>query len=320
MKSSRYVTTVAAVLLSLVISGATAFAQETEQEKAAAKKAAVEKAVAQGSLAADIEGKIQAELFTVLDSKLAFETKLVKGAPYSAVTVSESVQTLGDGNRIRQTTTTTVYRDSAGRIRREVMSKDGTPKSVVISDPASGINYSLDPQNRTAMKSEFGGMVKMVDLARGEEMKKVELARSEERKMKLDQEEKLLLAKTVPYATLSEKKQTAKEMLGSQRIEGVEAEGTRVTITIPAGQIGNDLPINIVSEQWYSPELQLLVMTKHSDPRTGETTYRLTNINRAEPDHSLFELPADYTLRNMYEEKLDLEKKVRDKVAKPEEK
>ena len=102
-------------------------------------------------------------------------------------------------------------------------------------------------------------------------------------------------------------------------IEGVEAEGTRTTTTIPAGQIGNDLPINIVSEQWYSPELQLLVMTKHSDPRTGETTYRLTNISRAELDHSLFEVPADYTLRNMYEEKLDLEKNVRDKMAKPEE-
>ncbi len=81
-------------------------------------------------------------------------------------------------------------------------------------------------------------------------------------------------------------------------VEGVEAEGKRITHTIPAGEIGNDRPIEIVSESWYSSELQVLVMTRHSDPRRGETTYRLTNINRAEPDRSLFEVPADYTVRD----------------------
>jgi hypothetical protein len=78
-------------------------------------------------------------------------------------------------------------------------------------------------------------------------------------------------------------------------IEGVQAEGTRTTLTIPAGAIGNDLPIQVVSERWYSPELQTVVMTKHSDPRMGDTTYRLTNINRNEPAPSLFQAPADYT-------------------------
>jgi hypothetical protein len=101
-------------------------------------------------------------------------------------------------------------------------------------------------------------------------------------------------------------------------VEGVEAEGSRTTITIAAGQIGNDLPINIVSEQWYSPELQLLLMTRHSDPRTGETTYRLTNVNRAEPDRSLFEVPGDYTVQTAAEERRRLEE-VRVKTGKPEE-
>ena len=87
------------------------------------------------------------------------------------------------------------------------------------------------------------------------------------------------------------------ESLGKQLIEGVEAEGTRKTIEIPAGEIGNERPIDIVFERWYSPELQVVVMTKHSDPRFGETTYRLTNINRTEPVHELFEVPADYTLQ-----------------------
>ena len=86
------------------------------------------------------------------------------------------------------------------------------------------------------------------------------------------------------------------ESLGTQTIEGVTAEGTRATLTIPAGEIGNTLPIEIVDETWYSPELQINVMTRHRDPRSGETTYRLTNVSRSEPDRSLFEVPADYTV------------------------
>ena len=88
-----------------------------------------------------------------------------------------------------------------------------------------------------------------------------------------------------------------KEQLGKQVIEGVEAEGTRTTVTIPAGEIGNERAIEIVSERWYSPELQLVVMTRHSDPRTGEITYKLMNINRAEPSKSLFEVPSDFTIK-----------------------
>ena len=99
---------------------------------------------------------------------------------------------------------------------------------------------------------------------------------------------------------MSEKKmdgKVRKESLGKQTIEGVEAEGTRETFTIGAGEIGNEQPIQVVSERWYSPELQTVVMSRHSDPRFGETTFRLTNINRSEPARSLFEVPADYTVK-----------------------
>jgi hypothetical protein len=87
------------------------------------------------------------------------------------------------------------------------------------------------------------------------------------------------------------------EPLGSQTIEGLEATGTRTTITIPAGAIGNERPIEVVSERWYSPELQVVVSSTHRDPRFGDNTYRLTGIQRAEPDKSLFEVPADYTVK-----------------------
>jgi hypothetical protein len=91
--------------------------------------------------------------------------------------------------------------------------------------------------------------------------------------------------------------QTTREDLGQQTVEGVLAAGTRTTRVIPAGAIGNLQPIKVISEEWMSPDLKVLVMTKHSDPRTGETIYRLSNIVRAEPDHALFTVPADYTLR-----------------------
>jgi hypothetical protein len=86
------------------------------------------------------------------------------------------------------------------------------------------------------------------------------------------------------------------ESLGTQFMEGVAVEGTRTTLTIPAGQIGNELPINMVSERWFSPDLKVLVMSRQSDPRFGETTYRLTNINRSEPSPQLFEIPANFTV------------------------
>ena len=89
------------------------------------------------------------------------------------------------------------------------------------------------------------------------------------------------------------------EELGTRTIEGVEAQGTRTTVTIPAGEIGNERPIEIVSERWYSNELQTVVMSRHADPRFGETTYRLANVSRAEPDKALFEVPSDYTVEEI---------------------
>jgi hypothetical protein len=95
----------------------------------------------------------------------------------------------------------------------------------------------------------------------------------------------------------SSKAETKREKLEARNVEGVQAEGTRITTTIPAGDIGNEQPIQIVNESWYSPELQVVVMTRHSDPRFGETTYRLTNIQRGEPSPALFQVPSDYTLK-----------------------
>ena len=74
------------------------------------------------------------------------------------------------------------------------------------------------------------------------------------------------------------------------------AIGRKTITTIPAGQIGNDRPIEITDEQWESAELKLLVLSRHHDPRTGDVEYRLTNVSRAEPASYLFTVPSDYTV------------------------
>jgi hypothetical protein len=79
-------------------------------------------------------------------------------------------------------------------------------------------------------------------------------------------------------------------------MEGVFVTGVRTTRTIAAGQIGNDKPISIVTEVWTSPDLKTIVYSKRRDPRMGEQTFQLTNITRAEPDASLFTVPADFKL------------------------
>lgn len=94
------------------------------------------------------------------------------------------------------------------------------------------------------------------------------------------------------------KMESRREALGKQVVEGVEADGTRTVTTIPAGAVGNERPIEIVSERWYSPELQTVVMSRHYDPRSGETVYRLTNLVRSEPAAHLFQVPTDYTVKD----------------------
>lgn len=261
----------------------------------------------------------------------SFGGKTVKGAPYSAEAVTESIQTLADGNRIINRINSSVYRDSDGRSRREQSFKglgifgagEEPLQTIFINDPVAGVTYSLDSRSQTAHKSvpftfqftkkpgtsggasvegqRFEFKVAPGTAASGNVLMTAPHAGS--RVPPPDIEQFSMRAEGRTAATYVFKTKTGpnanevKEQLGKQNIEGVEAEGTRTTITIPAGEIGNERAIEIVSERWYSPELQLVVMTRHSDPRSGETTYKLTNISRAEPAKTLFEVPAGYTIK-----------------------
>jgi hypothetical protein len=217
-----------------------------------------------------------------------------KGAPFTAQRTEESTQTLGDGTHINHRSSISYARDSAGRVRRE------DEEWITIYDPVANASYRLNKKNHTGSKVE---LVRGVNL----ESQKVEIDQVQGRLLKLEAESAVAESKSEqgqvfitaegPDGRLySFAKPGAEESLGSQVVNGVMADGTRVTSTIPAGDFGNDRPIQTVTESWYSPELHLTVMYKRSDPREGDVVTQYTGIKRAEPDPSLFQMPAGYTL------------------------
>jgi hypothetical protein len=233
--------------------------------------------------------------------RVPVEARVVKGAPFSADIVTESIQTLSDGNRIVQRSTTRFYRDSDGRVRREEDRASGRP-AISITDPVAGLSYSLDPDNRTALQRRnvlvfnTGGAHLTEDAAAATEKLKVfEMAQQLEIHRKVEELTIGLGGRGSIQPVQPERIKI--DNLPPRDIEGVRAEGVRRTTTIAAGAIGNDLPILIVSEEWMSPDLKILVLSERTDPRLGTSTYRVTNINRSDPDRYLFEVPADYTIR-----------------------
>lgn len=279
--------------------------------------------------------------FNFLSSEMNFDMRTVKGAPYTADAVTETIQVLADGNRIVRRTTFAIARDGEGRTRREQafgMIGNFAPanpseamRSVFINDPVARTNFVLEPRTRTARKTpyfEFSG------LPTGENFKfgkpgdldlliknSANLFKGEPERIVIVKENKNGVETTKEYKGKEADEYLARERgkisgaarvnvlrkaapqantekLGTETIEGVEAEGTRTTTTIEAGKIGNERPIVITSERWYSPQLQTVVMTKRNDPRHGETIYKLTNINRSEPARTLFEVPSDYKVED----------------------
>jgi hypothetical protein len=206
--------------------------------------------------------------------------KVVTGAPYSAVAVTETKQTLADGNVIDRKVQSNVYRDSQGRTRRETtfagvgtLPASGQPRSMVmIHDPVAGTAFVLHADQKTAeqLPAPQKG-VRNPDNVQG--------------RMEAH------FDKEVANGTLK------KEDLGIQTINGVSAQGTRYTRTIPAGQIGNASAITIVNERWYSSDLQVVVKSVRNDPRLGQVTYTLTSVQRSEPAASLFTVPSDYSVK-----------------------
>ena len=197
--------------------------------------------------------------------------EVVTGAPYSGVEVHARQQVLANGTTIQHQDQTKVARDSQGRVRRETtrQTPDGkTETRVMISDPVAGVAYELDAANKVAYS-------RPARFPNGQQTAAPRSARQP--------------AQTDPTIK--------REALAAQSVNGVIATGTRITHTIPAGEIGNSAALETVHETWMSDDLKVPVRTKMTDPRTGTSAMELTNLLRGEPDAALFTVPSDYTVK-----------------------
>jgi hypothetical protein len=246
--------------------------------------------------------KVTMSYFAVSDSKP------VTGAPYSATAVTETTQVLSDGNRIVNKMESQLARDGQGRTRRqEMMSNIGplatsAPKMAFINDPVGKVSYVLDLNDKTAQ------VIKVPDAGQASAGPTIAISAPHIEKLPVDAQEgaiqkRMIIAGGGPggeqrvWVNNDNPSAVKTESLGTQTVEGVPATGTRTTRTIPAGEIGNERPLEITSEVWTSPDLQMVVMSKRNDPRIGETVYKLTNLQRAEPDPSLFQVPSGFTTK-----------------------
>jgi len=225
----------------------------------------------------------------------------VQGAPYSATITNESVQTLVDGNRIVQISTGTTARDSHGRTRQDAplppignLFAASAPHLVFLMDPVAQVSYTLNLTDKTAEKMSIPSSAPGPSVATAG-ARQVFVTQSGAAQVPDAPPPPPAIAMVKSLGS-EEHAEVTTEDLGTETMEGLLVTGTRTTRTIPAGEIGNEKPISIVTEVWTSPDLKTIVYSKRSDPRMGEQTFKLANIVRAEPDASLFTVPADFKL------------------------
>ena len=283
-------------------------------------------------------GVMVQKLDRVVEGMADEDVPTIVDAPFTAEATTEFTQILSDGNRIERRYSTSLARDSKGRTRREQelaligplalfepiaatgagrarVEPDTTgqpPRFVTIVDPVGGVSFTLDARAKVAQRATFAGgrggrggaplvfRVPEAGIVAGGAVgwaASYSVSTSAGGPGHEAEAHKLFEAATAIAGTRVGNETT--EKLGAAEIEGVMAEGTRTTMTIPAGAIGNQLPIEVVTERWYSPALQMAVRITRRDPRSGETVYRLTNLSRSEPPADLFVPPSDYQVLDM---------------------
>jgi hypothetical protein len=270
----------------------------------------------------------QADLDDMMEPSLAYLSnefgnmrEIVKNAPYTAEAVNESIQVLPDGNRIVKRTSTLLARDGYGRTRQEKRGTRGA--SVYIFDPMEGKSYVLNTERKIAVRiprvpnppvppmppapptaptpptppaaapqvEVLPGHVVIRKGGDGDDVR-VEVVRIGRG------DATTAMAPVAPLLPLMlpilPRGKGETKTLGTRDVDGIKADGTQTTHTIPAGEIGNEKPIVVTSERWFSPEFNIVVYAKQSDPRSGDTIYRLANFKRGEPPAELFKVPAEY--------------------------
>lgn len=214
----------------------------------------------------------------------------VSGKPGTAYTIkikSTLEQRLPDGNYIRGYIHTIQARDSKGKALSQFpqgcyLDKDGKPTpqmNVSVSDPESKTSESWMIGDRFG-NDKTAHIHHMLPPKPPKKLSPEELAA----------QRKLIQERQPPRSEFKT------EELGTRTIAGITATGTRTTRTIPAGEEGNELPLVVVNENWFSKDLGMGVMFVNDDPRRGRTTWEIEEISRTEPDAALFNSPADYKI------------------------
>ena len=229
----------------------------------------------------------------------------VKNAPFSADVVTLYDRAVDNGNHIRRETSGKVFRDSQGRVRTDTETpsvQPGTEKfeHTTINDPVQRVIINLNPKLKTAMIFHLpqgvaptaigmgNAAIAPVNVASGQAAPKAPESKPTSGVITTSKTGAKLYTTSV---------ETRTEALGSKIIEGVNATGTRTTRIIDAGSQGNDKPIVSVSETWFSPELNMTVLSETDDGQSGHSATKLVNITRTEPDAQLFQVPSDYTVK-----------------------
>jgi hypothetical protein len=205
--------------------------------------------------------------------------------PYSATVKTTFVQKLADGTTITRVSTNKEARDSEGRTMHQ------NSLNVPNGAPAMVSTSVFDPVSRTMThwmsQSEQATVFHIAD------PKSPATNLSAQKTVPADVQSQSAIA-----ARATRIRDRQKEELGGKTIAGVYAVGTRITMTTPEGAEGNDRPITSVSETWRSPELDMILLSVNEDPRSGTRTSEVTDLDRAEPDPTIFQVPEGYTVKD----------------------
>jgi hypothetical protein len=228
------------------------------------------------------------------------------GQPFSADVIEESDRFLADGNHIHRETHGRIFRDSQGRTRNETEMGNLASGAklfvhIIISDPVEGRFILLNPEQKTATINQFGKRISAVP-GLGVPAQSANNAAKPDAPAATAAEPGVLVQSLRDMRSASGtqaggKLQISHEDLGATEIEGFTVTGTRYTRTIPAGERGNDQPMTTTNERWFSSDLKMDLLTKSESPEAGKHVRRLVNIRMGDPDPLLFQVPADYTVK-----------------------
>jgi hypothetical protein len=210
------------------------------------------------------------------------------GIPYSAIVKSTFEQTLPDGNSIHGVTRARQARDSSGRTLNEMVTgcvrgEDGQPHERL------QVNVN-DPVNKTHMFWQVDDMApKIARLSSNNPPPRTPLTPQE-----LEARRKASQMQQPPRSEFHQ------EDLGTRTINGLMAKGSRTVRTIPAGEEGNQQPLEVVDEFWQSRDMALVLLRIHDDPRRGKSITEYEELNLEEPDPAIFAPPTGYKVEEVH--------------------